>query len=384
MIKNVLVVPCATQIGVEQFNSLKYNKHFKLWGASHNNDDKLYDNFIRLKNDISTDEFITEIIEHVKNLSIDIILTSHDEVNFILKQNEFLGNKIPGSDNNTTHITRFKSLTYEFLKKDNTLKKYIPNFYTIQDVFLKPDKGQGSRGTLKIEDTYLVCENLPGKEYTIDCFSDINSNLIFVSGRHRKIIENGISEETSIIDNQLFIEIATLINGNFKFVGSWFFQLKEDINGDLKLLEVSPRIAGGSNINRLNGVNLTQLNLYQFLGVNINITPQKNVVTVKRKSPKFDLTFDKIFLDYDDTYVFVKDILLSLNKEIVIITRSKVNIDVPHQVVYVNDYELKSDVIKKLGFDKSIFIDDSFKERRDVFINCGIPCISVEDVIFLK
>ena len=30
MKKNVLILPCSTQIGVEQFYSLKHNKHFKL------------------------------------------------------------------------------------------------------------------------------------------------------------------------------------------------------------------------------------------------------------------------------------------------------------------------------------------------------------------
>lgn len=382
--KNVLIVPCSTQIGVEQFHSLSYNKHFKLWGASHNGSDELYDNFIHLKHEISSDEFINEITKYVNDLSIDILLTSHDEVNFILKKDDFLSKKIPGSSKNVVSLTRFKSSTYELLNKDNKLKKYIPEFFKIENKFLKPDKGQGSRGVFKVIDTYLVCENLPGKEYTIDCFSDSNSKLIFVSGRHRAVIENGISEETSIVDNLIFGEIAELISTNIKFVGAWFFQLKEDFNGNLKILEVSPRIAGGSNINRLNGVNLTQLSLYQFLGNNISIHNQNLVKTVKRKSPKFNLNFTKIFLDYDDTYIFVKDILELLNKEIIIVTRSKVIIDVPYEVIYVKSNELKSDVINNIGSDSSIFIDDSFKERQDVLLNCKIPCISIEDVIFLK
>ena len=382
--KNILIIPCATQIGVEQFYSLLYNKHFKIWGASHNVSDELYDNFIHLKNEINSPEFINEVIDCVKNLSIDIILPAHDEINFILKKNNFLDKKIPGSTKDVVSLTRFKSLTYELLIKDTKLKKHIPEFFKIDNKFLKPDKGQGSRGTFKITDTYLVCENLPGDEYTIDCFSDLNSKLIFVSGRHRKVIENGISEETSIIYNKLFNKIAELINLNIKFVGAWFFQLKTDFTGNLKILEVSPRIAGGSNINRLNGVNLTQLNLYQFLGNNVTIYPQNIVKSIKRKSPKFNLKFNRIFLDYDDTYIFVKNIIESLNTEIIIVTRSKIIIDVPYQVIYVKNTELKSDIINKIGTHDSIFIDDSFKEREDVLLNCGIPCISIEDVNFLK
>jgi hypothetical protein len=383
MKKNVLILPCSTQIGVEQFYSLKHNKHFEIWGASHNDSDNLYNNFIHLKNDITSTEFINEISQLVIDLSIDIILPAHDEVNFILKKDHILSSKIPGSSNEVVSITRFKSLTYDFLKKDKSLKKYVPDFFKIENKFLKPDKGQGSRGTYKITDPYLVCENLPGKEFTVDCFSDKNSNLIFVNGRHRKTIENGISEETSIVDDIAFSEIANLINKNIKFIGPWFFQLKEDANNHLKLLEVSPRIAGGSNINRLNGVNLTQLSLYQFLYGNVIISPQKIVMTVKRKSPKFNLDFKRVFLDYDDTYILIKDVIDSLNKEVIIITRSKVFLDLPYKIIYVKDNQLKSDVINRIGASDSIFIDDSFKERHDVLINCGIPSISVEDVNFL-
>ena len=72
--KKVLILPCATQIGVEQFYSLEYNKHFDLIGASHNKDDALYKNFIQLRFPIKSVEFIQEVVDIVKKHSIDIIL----------------------------------------------------------------------------------------------------------------------------------------------------------------------------------------------------------------------------------------------------------------------------------------------------------------------
>ena len=38
--------------------------------------------------------------------------------------------------------------------------------------------------------------------------------------------------------------IAEIINEKLKFRGLWFFQLKEDYNGNLKLLEISTRKGG--------------------------------------------------------------------------------------------------------------------------------------------
>ena len=55
--KNVLVIPCATQIGVEQYMSLRFNKNFKLIGAAHNDDDGLFSNYIKLKQILIFNDF---------------------------------------------------------------------------------------------------------------------------------------------------------------------------------------------------------------------------------------------------------------------------------------------------------------------------------------
>ncbi len=380
---NILVVPCATQLGVEQFYSLEYNKHFNLIGASHNKEDLLYKNFIHLKNPLDTPLFVEEIINLVTKNSIDVILTSHDEINYILKNNPILSSLIPGSSTEITNICRFKSKTYDLLNSNPQTKDYIPQYELVFNKFLKPDKGQGSRETFNLSQPYVMCEYLPGKEYTIDCFSDFKGNLVYNSPRLRKKIENGISETTQNVYDKTLNKLSYLINDVFHFTGAWFYQVKLDKNNNFKLLEVSPRIAGGSNINRLNGVNLTLLTIYQHLGVNIILNPQTLVNEVKRKSPKYNLKYSTIFLDYDDTFLFVSSIIKSLNKNIIIITRSKVSIDVPYEVIYVQDNESKSQIIKNLNLPNSIFIDDSFSERQDVLLNCSIPCLSPEETKYL-
>jgi len=389
--KNVLVVPCATQIGVEQFRSLRFNKNFNLIGAAHNESDPLYKNYIHLKHSIETPEFIEEILHTVKHNNVDVILPSHDEILYILKNHPELEHLIPGHTKEIVNICRFKSRTYAKLKTSTELLPRIPQYTIINSGFLKPDKGQGSRGSLAIDQNYLHCEYLSGREYTIDCFSNSQNELSYVSPRLRKTIINGISETTSIMASSELKSIARQVNEVFKFKGPWFFQMKEDDWGNLKFLEVAPRIGGASNINRLNGVNLTLSSLYQHFGFDVEILNQNLVFQVDRKKPKFNLDYETIFVDYDDTFIHVKDILWSLNKEIIVITRSKVKVDTKYPTIYVKDGELKSDIINSWrhsngsGLKKSlsVFIDDSFKERKDVFLNCNIPSITPEEMSYL-
>lgn len=380
---NVLILPCSTQIAVEQYFSLVYNKHFNLIGASHNKSDELFNVFITLQNTIDSIKFIDEIKSIIKKYNIDIILPSHDEINTILKNDIDLSKLIPGNDTDIVNILRYKSLTYTTLNKFVEFRQYLPEFTIIDNKFLKPDKGQGSKGTLYIKEPYLICEYLPGKEYTIDCFSDKNCNLIFCNSRHRKKIENGISELTEIIDSDEMIKIAQLINQFLSLKGYWFFQLKQDKNNNLKLMEIAPRIAGCSSINRLNGINLTALGLYQHLDIKVNILKQNLVKEIYRKNPKLNLDYNIIFVDYDDTFLYIENILKQINKEIIILTRHKNKINTHYKTIYVADTELKSSYVQKFNQYKSIFIDDSFKERYDVYHACKIPVLDVGEARYL-
>lgn len=381
---NILIIPCSTQIGVEQFKSLKYNKHFSLFGASHNNKDELFTNFIKLQNNIeSKEDFIKEIISIKKHYNIDIILPAHDEIQYILKNVKELEDTIPGSPLDTVNVCRYKSKTYEALK--NT--KFVPKYSIIKkdEIFLKPDKGQGTRKTFKIDEQYVSCEYLSGKEYTVDCFSNTNGEILYVLPRERTTINNGISELTTIVHNNIFNKIAIEISNKIILNGAWFFQVKEDLSGNLKLLEVATRIGGASGISRVNGVNLTGLLLYQHIGKNIKILNQNIVTTFNRKEFFYDFDYNTIFLDYDDTFEFVINHLNSLNKNIIIITRNK-EVITKFKTIYVDENTKKSEVInREISNDrKAIFIDDSFKELEDVYSNCNIFSISIENVEYLK
>src|SRR5690606_14983426 len=120
-------------------------------------------------------------------------------------------------------------------------------------VFVKPDRGQGSKDattiksreqlvyTVKNIDEPLICEYLPGEEFTIDCFSS-KSVLLFAGALRRIRMRNGIAMSTERVELAEAAPLAEAIADKIKMRGAWFFQVRRRSNGDLALLEVAPRI----------------------------------------------------------------------------------------------------------------------------------------------
>ena len=80
--KNVLVFPCGSEIGLEINRALKYSKHFKVFGASSVNDHGKFefDNYADGVPNVSDDNFIDHINYLVKQYNIDFIFPAHDSV----------------------------------------------------------------------------------------------------------------------------------------------------------------------------------------------------------------------------------------------------------------------------------------------------------------
>src|SRR5690606_40520335 len=111
-------------------------------------------------------------------------------------------------------------------------------------------------------------------------------------------------------------EIAETINARLSFRGLWFFQLKEDIHGDLKLLEVSTRTAGTMGFFRHKGVNLPLLSVYDALDNPVEIMENNYELELFRTTInvfKYGFEYDKAYIDYDDTLIVngkVNDLLI--------------------------------------------------------------------------
>src|SRR5690606_10590291 len=183
----------------------------------------------------------------------------------------------------------------------------------------------------------IFVELLPGKEYTVDCFTNKDGELLFSGARERAEIKMGISFKSFEYNlTEEIKSIAEKINDKLNFRGLWFFQLKEDKQGKLKLLEVSTRTAGTMGYFRHKGVNLPLFSIYDALGMDVTIKKQEFDVTLFRTTVnkyKYGFTYSHVYLDYDDT----------------VIINGKVNKDMMSFIYQCKNNQVKIHLISKHG-----------------------------------
>lgn len=416
--KKVLVFPCGSEIGLEIFHSLKWSTFYELYGASSvssNHGKYVYKHYIEKIPYVHSNNFINELNKVVTQYKIDYIFPAHDSVVLKLAQNQDkIKAQIIGSPYSTCKICRSKKSTYQLFRN----KILTPKIYSLNNekltypLFLKPEIGQGSKGTnivnskqeirffLKKDPSLLILEYLPGAEYTIDCFTDSKGCLLFVGGRERIRISNGISVNSKPIIDKEFEEIANFINNTLKFRGAWFFQLKKNINNKLCLVEIAPRIAGTMCLYRNLGINFALLSLFDVEGIKVKVIPNKFNIEVDRalfSRYKTSLIYKHVYVDLDDTLIINKKInplLIAFlyqcrNNKIALhlITKNNNNIknklekyhiiEMFDEIILVQKDQNKSEFIKK---NPSIFIDDSFNERSEVFSKLNIPIFDIGSI----
>ena len=414
---NVLIFPSGSGVSKEIFDSLKYIRWINIIGSDFDNKNFSYYEFKTLELGApfikEKEKTILYLKSIIKKHNIDCIYPAFDSLLLFLKQNEKeLNVKVICSPFETCNICSSKSNTYNLLKDYINTPKIIDINNIDYPIFIKPDKGYGSRDsyiiknnddflfyTKKIND-YILCEYLPGDEFTVDCFTS-NNNLIFCEARTRIKSINGVSVLTQHISNDKIKNIAEIINQKIVFEGSWFFQLKYNSVNELTLLEVAPRIPGAAALHRGYGFNAPLLSIYEKYNSNIDYIPINNYeksiscykVTVNKYD--FDINFDTVYVDLDDTIIIKNKIntkmiqflyfMINENKKIILITRNKnpheylnkfkISIEIFDNIIIVESKSKKSEFIDG---DKCIFIDDSYSEREDVRNNCKINVFSCD------
>jgi predicted ATP-grasp superfamily ATP-dependent carboligase len=416
MKKNILVFPCGSEIALEVHRSLEHSIHFNLIGGNSIDDHGkfVFKNYIGGIPFANEPDFLPSLKSIILENKIDAIYPAMDSVINILKQNEeYLNCLIVAPIAETTNICLSKSRTYKALNGLIATPKVYESLSDVIEfpVFMKPDIGYGSRGAIKINDlekglfeisknpNLIICEYLPGKEYTVDCFTNKDGELLFVGPRERERVSNGISVNSKTIpEKEQFNEIAIRINNVLKFNGAWFFQVKEAINGELVLLEVASRLGGSSGVNRAKGVNFASLSLFSSFNFQTEIIEHPFEVEMDRALDnifKINLSFKHVYVDFDDTLVVDNQVnsklvgklfsLINDGKIIHLITKHSGNINetltkyrltpIFDSIIHLKKIENKYEFITNLD---SIFIDDSFSERKDVFRKLGIPTFGVD------
>ena len=241
----------------------------------------------------------------------------------------------------------------------------------------------------------IILEYLPGLEFTVDCFSDRDRGLQYVCGRQRRRIRSGIAMDAAVVKDQRFQEYAEAISKVIKFHGAWFFQVKADQNGVLKVMEVAPRIGGTSALSRVRGVNLPLLSLYEAERLPVQITPGDYSVEIDRalvNRYRHNIRYQTLYVDFDDTLVvrgklnveLIKLLYQGINQGIRLVLLTRHNGDLKSQlrqwrvenifdeIIHLGPAEPKANFIKDKD---AVFIDDSFTERKAVHEQTGIVTI---------
>ena len=408
--RNVLVFPAGTEIGLEIFQSLRYCKEVKLFGAGQdisNHGRFVYPEY-HIVPAITESGWQDSLISICEKLCIDYILPAYDDIIVALsRMTDQLPAKLISSPHHTCEITRSKLATYEALKGKIRVPHVFATANDVRDypVRIKPDFGQGSFGIVRIDEQTnlvqalrsipnpIICEYLPGEEYTVDCFSDREKGVLFAGARARRRMRNGISVNTIMVDLPEAQEMANSIGNTLDLRGAWFFQIKRSADGELTLLEVAPRIAGSMATHRVSGINFPLLSIFEEERLPIFVKPNFGVVELDRafgNRYRHSVRFSTLYIDLDDILLIngkvnsqaVKLVFQCINdrKKVVLITRHKGNLQQTlakfrlaglfDDIIHLAENEKKS---THVACTDAIFVDDSFSERLDVSVKCNVP-----------
>ncbi|MFH1547073.1 MAG: ATP-grasp domain-containing protein [bacterium] len=164
------------------------------------------------------------------------------------------------------------NISPNFIRTNN--KDEVRNFMEDNSCFIKLITAYGSRGTKKliltedwlegfatlkpeafgltfpldyldrIQEDIIAVETLPGDEYSIDCVFNKDGELHFLGARQRKLTRSGICHTALFVDKEEFREFVSEVQKHINMRWNINIQAKRDKNGDLKLLEINPRISG--------------------------------------------------------------------------------------------------------------------------------------------
>lgn len=415
----VLIFPAGEINAVELHDALSSCVNIRLFGASsvERHGAFIFENYHAGVPKISDPDFIAVFNRIIDDDHIDIVIPTHDDVAlFLAEKRGQLHAAVLTADYWTTQVCRDKKKIYSLFSG----QAFCPQVYEGWDcfpAFLKPRRGQGGAGTRLIPDAarvpagidlsrFVICEYLPGKELTVDCLTDNKGTLRAVLPRSRQRIFGGVSVRTGKEDlTPEIAEIAGKINARLHFLGLWYFQIKQDVHGKFKLLEVSARCAGSMCLSRGTGINLPLLSVYTAMGREIQVEANGYQITADRtliSRYETDLEYQRVYIDLDDTLILRESVCLQAirflyqcrnrHKQIILLTRHQMDhSDDPasaldrykiHPGLFDEIIEVPAGVPKHELIDpeQSIFIDNSFAERKAVRETLAIPVFDVSEI----
>lgn len=309
-ISTVLVPGASAPAGINTIKSLRFSKYDgKILSTDSNELSAGFymSDFKEVIPEAEDVDYLEKLLFITDKYSVDLIMPSSGYDIFPISENKNILKKngiIPIiSDRNVLEICRDKILTYE-----NLNRKFDLPFTTLKSseigsfpLIAKPRYGKGSRDVIKINNKdelefissryndMIYQEYLPGEEFTIDVLSDLNGKPIISIPRIRLQTKGGISTKGKVVLDKHLIDITLRIAKYLKIIGPCCIQMKRDVNDQFKLVEINPRLGGGTIFATLAGANFPAMIIDMVEGKPL-VIPKISEITVLRY-------FEEIVLD---------------------------------------------------------------------------------------
>lgn len=217
----------------------------------------------------------------LKNNGVIPVISDYEVIETCLNKEKFyykLKNKfyLPYTTTHPSRIDNFPCIVKPIFGKGS------------KNVFICMDENDLERILSRYKDM-LIQEYLPGKEYTIDVLSDLDENALLAIPRERIEVKAGISFKGKIILDKTIQEECLNIAEYLRIKGPSCMQMKCDKEGEPKLIEVNPRMGGGTIMATYAGGNFPELI--------VNIVHNKKIEIPKIKEITMIRYYEEVILD---------------------------------------------------------------------------------------
>ena len=419
--RNVLIFPMGAVSSCDIYQSLKYYPCFEVFGISIREEHAQFylpEQRLRVSPHymIKHEKFWESFLQILQEWNIHYIIPTHDTVaRFLMEHQHEIPATVVCSPLETAKIAEDKLLTYNLLKDRWYYPRvYVPSGDVEFPVFLKPHVAAGGKGCVEANNReeleqalaqnpdLLICEYLPGEEYTIDCFTNAKRELLFAGARSRGRITDGITFSSNRVPMTAELrKIAEDLNERIPFRGAWYFQVKENAAGDLRFMEFSVRQAGTMSYYRQLGVNFAALSLFDLMGEPVRVICNDLDMLLDRGTEtlyRIDYDYDTLYLGHDDTLIvdnqvntaLMQLIYQSINRKVKVVLLTththdleealaayKLHVSMFDEIIPLEPGSRKADFIKH---DRAIFVDHDFTDRQNVASVCAIPVFDLDAV----
>jgi carbamoyl-phosphate synthase large subunit len=169
-----------------------------------------------------------------KNIEDVIDFQSNVEEDYFIKADALSGGR--------GIVKLVKDISKELLNKSSSF--HVVNRDQVERVFTTLDNGRG----------VIVQRESSGVEYSIDCYRDCDISIF--APRRRDIVRSGISQQTTVVEDDSLINLASEFANELGLVGVFGLQCIVDSNREITFLECNPRIQGTMVASTLAGENL--------------------------------------------------------------------------------------------------------------------------------